>query len=391
MKKPIALFAVCVLLGLAACAQGGGDLIFTPVTPDKTPPKSKRLVRVAHFVDSARPDAAEVLASTSRYTLAGTQTYYFDYVVISGAEIKQGEYYAYVTFSEPLLQILRDRKNTIKPLRDKGIKVLLGISGGGDGVSFGSLMSSDKEQEGSEQELFALQCADACKFYGLSGIEFYDIGGASGGRTPYPAVGASFWDGEQTINITTDEVGQTTCADAWKKGAEKYTNMLSYLIEFLGAASSFQGDIDPDAVQNTPILIREAGYGRYLPPAVPRYAFATTLGCVTYGVNADPAVFGKVDGETETGKSYNSFIQEKDYAPAMIDLSVISDDMLAEYSKRLGRRNYFGNAAAYNPAVDDGNSPYGLVYYTNLQPPSDAQTAKLSVTSVEVFGVEVSY
>jgi hypothetical protein len=399
-----AALVLCAAALIAACVNpGGDDLFFTPSPPNKSPPKNKRLVRAAHYVDSARTDAEEVLASTARYTLEGTDTYYFDYVIISGAEIKQGEKFGYFTMSGDLMKILDNRKNTIKPLRDKGIKVLLGISGGGDGISFGTLNIAVKDQEGSEQEMFALQLADTVKFYGLSGVEFNDAGGANAVRSPYPQMGGQYWDGQRPVDIPSGGEGEIIHTDAWKSGGNKFTDMMSYLIEALGASTSFQGDIDPDAVQNTPVLVRESGFGRCLPPAVPRYAFATTLGVLTYTVNADPAVFGSnadvqdmqdIDGDGDRDEvipswsSYNSFVQDKDYAPAILDLAVIDDDTLAEYSKRLGRNNY--RSASYDEAKDYQNAPYGLVYYTNLGLPSSGMAEKLSVTSREVFGKAVA-
>lgn len=397
------ILAVCAAALIAACALGGEDLFFTSAPPDKSPPKNKRLVRAAHYVDSAQPNAQEVLASTARYTLEGTETYYFDYVIISGAEIRQGKNFAYITLSDDLMKILNNRKRTIKPLRDKGIKVLLGISGGGDGLSVGTLNISVKDQKGSEQEMFALQCADTVNFYGLSGVEFNDAGGESAVRSPYPQMGAGYWDGQRTVEIPPSSENEILLTDAWKAGGNKFTDMMSYLIALMGASTSPQGDIDPDAVLNTPVLVRESGFGRYLPPAVPRYAFATTLGVLTYTINADPSAFGSnaeipdtqdIDGDGDRDEmipswsSFNSFIQDKDYAPAILDLAGIDDATLEEYSKRLGRRNY--RTPDYNEAADYQNAPYGLIYYTNLGLPSSGMAEKLSVTSREVFGKNVA-
>ncbi|MDR0567923.1 MAG: hypothetical protein LBG87_01780 [Spirochaetaceae bacterium] len=396
-------------LSILACSENGGDLLFIPDAPDKYPPKSSRIVRVAQYIDTAAPYAAETLVSVPGYVLEGSQKYYFDYAILSGASVKQGDVTAYLTYSDELLFFLRNRETYLKPLRDRGIKVLLGITGGFDSVSFGSLRKTDKDHDdsvkkmfASEQALFAQECSDACKFYGLDGVEFYDINAAGEKHgTPYPEIGQVYWDGEKEVRIEYTSAGVTLCNDAWKDGGGKFADMLSYLIEALGASASFQGDLDPDAKWNTPILVREAGFGRYLPSAVPRYAFATTGSCVTYGINADPNTFGyeKPDEDDEEddedderiidGESSLDFIQTWDYAPANINIADIDDERLALYSARLGRDKY--GTMFYAPAEHDYKSPYGLVYYTNVQPPSSTQTEKFSVTSREVFGKAVVF
>jgi hypothetical protein len=341
------------------------ELVFTPKTPDKMPwgEDTVLVVRVALYVDSADYDVAIArLADADTYILADSGTRYFDYVIISGLEVKRGAINTHLGYSENLLEILRNRKTTIKPLRDKGIKVLLGISGGSDGVSVGSLTAA-------EQPIFAQECADVRTYWELDGFEFFDTDGVSTQlpQTPYPALSAPYWNGEGIVTIpAVADGGELELTKAWEKGGGYLTNMLSYLIEAMGASSSFQGDIDPDAKEHTPILLREIGFGQYIPPAVPRYAFATSLDCISYFINTAPSF-----GVNDEGESHLAFVNPWSYAPVMFDLAALDRDSLIRFSERLG---------------NGGDCEYGLIYYTNL--PEDA-SGLLSITSIEVFGEEV--
>ncbi|GHV33105.1 hypothetical protein AGMMS4952_24640 [Spirochaetia bacterium] len=403
--------ALSCLLCVTGCSLSDGDLFFIVPTPDKTPPKSIGQMRTAVFVDSAGPYAEEILASTAGYVLKkmdareyedmfGNQdndlrqlegTPYFDYVVISGGYIKQGNIAAYVEYSPELIRIVEKWEKNIKPLHDRGIKVLLGICGGGDGVSFGSLAAA------SEQALFGEDCASFCRYYGLDGVDLYDTGGENADRSPYPGEGREYWDGETMISINTiadDPNAELLLADSWKKGGDRFADLLSYILVAFGAATSFQGDIGSATKEEHPILVREVGFGRYLPSAVPRFAFATTMMCMSFVVNDKIEDFGNMDPKDtqgiKDGVCIMDFVGTRDYAPAQIDLDAITDAKLTEFSEKLGYGEYYdseSNIVKQRP----GRSNYGLVYYINPGLPSESQTEKLSVTSREVFGYEVEY
>jgi hypothetical protein len=314
------------------------------------------------------------LTEAGGYILETKKTPYFDYVIIGGAKIMRGSTTAYVEYPDQVRGILENRNKYIKPLRQKGIKVLLGVSGGNDGVSFGNLTEG-------EQPLFARACGDACRLYDLDGGEFWDKNGEEpGGQTPYPAIGDRYWSGETLVEIpnTGDAVfDNAVLAEAWKDGGKYFADFLSYFIVAMGATTSFQGDI-PDVKLDTPILVKEVNYGKKLPPGIPRFPFASTIQCVTYSINPDNTVFG--DGDTGHSSQFfaPSFVGDREYAPALIDLSDAAQlaATLSTYSTTLG---------------NGGQCEYGLIYYTNLQRESAVQTGHLSTTSFEVFGENVAY
>ena len=402
MKQRLIILSLIALFVFLACPSDEGELVYTVERPDKNPPKSRFPVRMSLHVDTENiTDARRILREAGNYYVEVNtpdqrelELPYFDYLILSGGTIKQGSATTYLDLSANLKTILNERSSLLKPLRGKGIKILVGITGGGDGISFGSLANE------TEQVVFAQQCADTCKYYELDGVEFYDIGGESLIRNPYPEVGEYYFDGIEMVRIPdAAEGGEGICEEAWKKGAAYMTDMMSYLIEMLGAGSSFQGDVAVDHVENAPILVREVGYGRRLPPAVPRYDFSTTLSCVGYSINNDPGRFGisLVDGETDelrhnTGESYLGFVGTRRFAPMMVDLSKDlnnPDYKLDEFSNRFGTRNYPTDET--DLPEDPHNSVYGMVYYENMQVRSDKQTEFLSVTSRRIFNKAVIY
>jgi hypothetical protein len=366
------VLSALLLVGLTSCPNSsGGELLYSIDPPEKIPPNSASLVRNALFIDTGQPGAVEILTGAGNYVLAESGFQYFDYVIISGAKIKRGKVNAHLDYSESLMSIVQNWKTLIKPLRDKGMKVLFAISGGSDGVSFGSLTRA-------EQALFARECADFCKYYGLDGVEFNDVGGESTTQNPYPEYGGSFWNGEIIVDIPEDDM--TRYEKSWEEGAGNFADMLSYLIETLGASNSFQGDISTDAKEKTPILVREVNFGKNLPIAVPRYAFAATSSCLSFIIN-DTEKFGFDD----SGNSAMDWVGGRIYAPVVIDLGNVTPDLLQEYSKRLGRKSY---------GTEDEelySSEYGLVYYTNMQLPLAGNVDDLTITAEEVFGEAVSY
>ena len=379
------LFQVFVLVAfLAACSGSvGEELLYIPQPPDKSPKNSGATIRTAVFIDTGQPNAASLLESVGNYALENSGTAYFDYVVISGAEIKSGKYNPRLEYSSPLLAIVKDWKTHIKPLRDKGIKVLVGITGGRDGVSVGSLTKG-------QPQLFARECRDFCFYYGLDGVEFYDADSANAEQTPYPELGKTFWNGEAFVEIAAND--EYLYKKSWEDGGGNFADMLYYLVTLFGAYSTEDhGDLDPDAVWNSPILVREVNFGARLPEWAPALPFASTGSSFAYIVNNRTDVWGALKPDPtdpnaviESGDGAGPFGKRK-YAPVMFDLSSTDTARLEEYSKRFGRYDYGGNDEELC------NTEYGLAYYINLGLPSSGQTNNLSITSREIYGERVVY
>ena len=375
LNRLLPVFVLTVVIAMTACSfTDGEEILFSVPRPDKHPPENEAAtIRVALYVDASDAGAKDILKNAGNYYIEinGNPVPYFDYIIISGGEIKRGAYTASLVLTDSLQELLLNRRSLIKPLRDKGLKVLLGITGGNDGISFGSLADQ------TNQKMFAIQCVNACTYYELDGIELWDINADSPDHSPYPQIGELFWTGEEYVMVH----DQGSLDYEMKRGGGNMADMMSYVIVSFGASTSFQGDLPLDQKEETPILIRETGFGQYIPPDIPRFPFATTLACLSYAVNDNTARFGMDD----KGNPYNSFTAGRFQAPLMIDLSDINQAELELFSQKFGTRDWGTDDAV------PGDSIYGMFYYANMQPYSEAQREILSVTSREVFGKEVIF
>ena len=104
---------------------------------------------------------------------------FFDYVILFAANIR-GVGSDATLYNNPNVQYILVHKDTlIKPLQDKGIKVLLGLLGDHTGLGFANMNSAQTEQ-------FATAVANAVSQYGLDGVDFDDEW-AEYGRNGYPS------------------------------------------------------------------------------------------------------------------------------------------------------------------------------------------------------------
>jgi hypothetical protein len=139
--------------------------------------------------------------------------------------------------------LLADYDTYIKPLKDAGMRVLMGLLPSGDGLCFGSLGSWPMEpvypwsannsgaaypyDEAAAQK-FAKEVADACAQWGFDGIamddEYGNKGDAGGGRDAvYPSYSGQAgypW----TASYSQD--------DAWKAGGENVFRFLRYFKDY---------------------------------------------------------------------------------------------------------------------------------------------------------------
>jgi GH18 family chitinase len=110
------------------------------------------------------------MLSAGKYTLANDGRPVVDIAVIFAANINfdTTTRKAYLSFNPQVTNVLNNRATQIKPLQDKGIKVLLSILGNHQGAGFANF--PDK----ASAEAFAQELANAVSTYGLDGIDFDD-------------------------------------------------------------------------------------------------------------------------------------------------------------------------------------------------------------------------
>lgn len=110
------------------------------------------------------------MRNVGKYTLAGGGGNVFDVAVIFAANINYdtGTKAAYLHFNENVQRVLDNAATEIRPLQQKGIKVVLSVLGNHEGAGFANFPS---QQAASA---FAKQLSDTVAKYGLDGIDFDD-------------------------------------------------------------------------------------------------------------------------------------------------------------------------------------------------------------------------
>ncbi|MEV3854308.1 endo-beta-N-acetylglucosaminidase H [Streptomyces sp. NPDC050095] len=110
------------------------------------------------------------MLNVGKYTLANGGENVFDVAVIFAANINYntGTKAAYLYFNENVQRVLDNAATQIRPLQQKGIKVVLSVLGNHQGAGFANFPS---QQAASA---FAKQLSDTVTKYGLDGIDFDD-------------------------------------------------------------------------------------------------------------------------------------------------------------------------------------------------------------------------
>ncbi|MFJ2264510.1 endo-beta-N-acetylglucosaminidase H [Streptomyces sp. NPDC087844] len=110
------------------------------------------------------------MLNVGKYTLANSRDNVFDVAVIFAANINYntGTKTAQLYFNENVQRVLDNAATQIRPLQQKGIKVVLSVLGNHQGAGFANFPS---QQTASA---FAKQLSDTVTRYGLDGIDFDD-------------------------------------------------------------------------------------------------------------------------------------------------------------------------------------------------------------------------
>ncbi|MFD0020625.1 endo-beta-N-acetylglucosaminidase H [Streptomyces sp. NPDC058382] len=110
------------------------------------------------------------MLNVGKYTLANGGDNVFDVAVIFAANINYdtGAKAARLSFNENVQHVLDNAATEIRPLQEKGIKVVLSVLGNHQGAGFANFPS---QQAASD---FAGQLSDTVAEYGLDGIDFDD-------------------------------------------------------------------------------------------------------------------------------------------------------------------------------------------------------------------------
>ncbi|MER6508735.1 endo-beta-N-acetylglucosaminidase H [Nonomuraea sp. NPDC001636] len=111
---------------------------------------------------------SESMTNVAKYTLARGGAQVFDIAVIFAANINYDGTKAYLHCNENVQRVLDNVATEVRPLQQRGIKVLLSILGNHQGAGFANFPSQQAA------DAFAQELADVVTTYGLDGIDFDD-------------------------------------------------------------------------------------------------------------------------------------------------------------------------------------------------------------------------
>lgn len=159
-STPRRRIAALAALGLAAAGLAVPAAANAQDQPSQTDPK--RVV----YVEVNSNDMANV----ADYTLEGTNRPAFDMAMIFAANINYdvGTQQAYLHLNDRVTETLQNAETQIRPLQERGTKVLLSVLGNHEGAGFANFTSRESAAA------FADQLAEAVDTYGLDGIDFDD-------------------------------------------------------------------------------------------------------------------------------------------------------------------------------------------------------------------------
>ena len=138
-----AILAAAVLAAVPAAASSAQSGRPIPPAPADTDPK--RVV----YVEVNSNDMANV----ADYTLEGSQRPAFDMAMIFAANINydQAKGEAYLFLNDRVTQTLQDAEHQIRPLQQRGTKVLLSILGNHEGAGFANFPSQEAASAFADQ------------------------------------------------------------------------------------------------------------------------------------------------------------------------------------------------------------------------------------------------
>jgi hypothetical protein len=230
------LLPIAVKDGATASMTSGLSVLYylVQVTDATTPGSTDKPggVKTLCYVEVGNANAN--LLNVGAYVLKNSEIPFFDIAVLFAANIKYSEATGEISlvYNESVEHILKNRDTYIKPLQDKGIKVILGVVGNWDFAGVANL-------QGEILKSYAKQCKIAIDTYGLDGIDFDDEWStytSSTSATAYADFLASQW------------------YPTWAPSGTKMARLIIETRRLLG----------PDKI----ITVFEYGYGRSLPADV---------------------------------------------------------------------------------------------------------------------------
>lgn len=167
MKKLLSVFATLMMVLFATGCSNNDDMVVasqdaqttvTRAVSDKTP-------KLTTYIETNDINPLNM----GEYYFCGTnpKDYVVDHVILFASNIRGTASTVELYHNPNQSHILANVNTLVRPLQDKGIKVLLGLLGDHTGVGFANLNDAQIES-------FAQQVADCVNNYGLDGVDFDD-------------------------------------------------------------------------------------------------------------------------------------------------------------------------------------------------------------------------
>jgi hypothetical protein len=260
--------------------------------------------------------------------------------------------------------------------------VLLGITGGNDDVSFGSITGpeDDIDPPYGKRDYFAVEfgitVSNFVEQYQLDGVELYDTKAAKYPINPdtYPYPDGRFegddfdkYEGDPHSNMY--QWGYAFGDDPGGTGGGK---QLAYLTKKIREApNGYMSD-----KETTLIFIREKNYGAYVAPEAIVFDFRDSYinSYLSYEYHVFGSSRGTMDHETEiipipVGGSSIYTLDYSQYAPLAIDLTTVTPPIYDEGGDDIGG---FSDLFIEYPKREFAQSRYyGLIFYNGLMAASD--------------------
>jgi hypothetical protein len=301
--------------------------------------------------------------------------------------------------------ILANAKTYIRPLHQRGIRVLIEVRSGnfsetedGLGLGFGTMDMAAINELTKELKLIINK-------YGIDGLEFNDVGG---GKNSYPPQTRNLKqfrkdtplypndlfteDGTADGELLSEEEIE---AKLWREGGSNFSNLIQRANEALKETSTRTDEF------TRVIMVRNTGHGGYLlsnqrmayMPDSYSGAYVSIIDNLRYIVNFDSP---NDDGYfaphanlyNEESKSDDGEYSDDRYAPFAVDLQDQKDSATA---KKWASSFLYKNPAGSTTSSGNQNQ-YGALYFTNLPPVSDTAgtPAYLTYFSMALFGRRVT-